>query len=147
MVSYGHIFIVHCLTLCCLDLSVLPSSAPSVVTAPTTTTPAFIAVSLVFTTLFFILFTLTSFRTKLGTKLGAAMDKPGVHRATAWIGLLGFMIGFTSFLVIRMWFGKAVEEFNDEILKGGAGAPALVATISNGFISEYPNMKYPYVRD
>ena len=65
------------------------------------------------------------------------MDKPGVQRATAWIGLLGFMIGFTSFLVIRMWFGKAVEDFNDAIIKGGQSAPALIAAASNGFVSEY----------
>lgn len=119
------------------DLSALPSSAPQLINAPTTTTPAFIAVSLAFTILFFILFTLTALRSKLGAKLGAAMDKPGVHRTTAWIGLLGFMIGFTSFLVIRMWFGKAVEDFNDAILKGGQDAPALVAATSNGFVSEY----------
>ena len=129
------------LILSCLDLSVLPSSAPSVVNAPTTTTPAFIAVSLAFTIIFFFLFTLTSARSKLGEKLGAAMDKPGVHRATAWIGLLGFMIGFTSFLVIRMWFGKAVEDFNDAILKGGDGSPALVAATSNGFVSEYIGLR------
>ncbi|KIP12002.1 hypothetical protein PHLGIDRAFT_17796 [Phlebiopsis gigantea 11061_1 CR5-6] len=119
------------------DLSVLPSSTPSVVNAPTTTTPAFIAVSLAFTIMFFILFTLTTARSKLGAKLGAAMDKPGVHRATAWIGLLGFMVGFTSFLVIRMWFGKAVEDFNDAILTGGHDSPALVAATSNGFVMIY----------
>ena len=125
-----------CLPILCTDLSVLPSSTPSVVNAPTTTTPAFIAVSLAFTIIFFLLFPLTSARSKLGAKLGAAMDKPGVHRATAWIGLLGFMIGFTSFLVIRMWFGKAVEDFNDAILQGGQDAPALVAATSNGFVSK-----------
>ena len=74
------------------DLSVLPSSAPDLLSAPTATTPAFIAVSLAFTVIFFILFTLTSFRGKMG-KFGNALDKPGVQRATAWIGLLGFLIG------------------------------------------------------
>lgn len=123
-------------TLLCIDLSVLPSSAPTLLNAPTATTPAFIAVALGFTIVFFVLFTLTAFRSKLGEKLGAAIDKPGVQRSTAWIGLLGFMIGFTSFLVIRMWFGKAVEDFNDAILQGGQSAPALVAATSNGFASE-----------
>lgn len=73
------------------------------------------------------------------------MDKPGVHRATAWIGLLGFMIGFTSFLVIRMWFGKAVEDFNDAILTGGKDSPALVAATSNGFVSEYVCFRHMYL--
>ena len=42
--------------------------------------------------IFFILFTMTSFRGKMG-KFGNALDKPGIQRATAWIGLLGFLIG------------------------------------------------------
>lgn len=36
-----------------------------------------------------------------------------------------------------MWFGKAVEDFNKAILKGGSSAPQLVANTSNGFVSEY----------
>jgi hypothetical protein len=43
------------------------------------------------------------------------------------------MIGLTSFLVIRRWFGKAVEDFNGAILGGGDNAPHLIAAISNGF--------------
>ncbi len=37
-----------------------------------------------------------------------------------------------------MWFGKAVEDFNGAILKGGSSSPQLVANTSNGFVSEYP---------
>jgi hypothetical protein len=118
------------------DLTTLPSSSPSFVTAPTATTPVFIGIGLGFAILFFIFFTLTTVRTQLPEKLSAALDKPGVHRATAWIGLLGFMTGFTSFLVMRMWFGKAVEDFNDAVLKGGSDSPALVAQTGNGFVSE-----------
>ena len=36
-----------------------------------------------------------------------------------------------------MWFGKAVEDFNGAILKGGTDAPQLVANTSNGFVSKY----------
>ncbi|KAI1797851.1 hypothetical protein LXA43DRAFT_982314 [Ganoderma leucocontextum] len=115
------------------DLSVLPSSAPDLLSAPTATTPAFIAVSLAFTIIFFMLFTLTSFRGKMG-KFGNVLGKPGVQRATAWIGLLGFLIGITSFLVIRMWFGKAVEDFNAGIAKAGSDGPELIASTSNGFV-------------
>ena len=119
-----------------VDLSVLPPNAPDLLSAPTATTPAFIAVSIAFTFLFFFLFTFTALRTKLG-KMGPWFDKPVVQRSTAWIGLLGFMLGLTSFLVIRMWFGKAVEDFNATILKGGDSSPALVAATSNGFVSAY----------
>jgi len=118
------------------DLSALPGNAPGFLNAPTASTPAFVAVSLAFTVLFFLLFTFTCFRNKLG-KAGAFLDRPGVQRATAWIGLLGFLIGLTSFLVIRMWFGKAVEDFNTAILNGGSSSPQLVANTSNGFVMVY----------
>jgi len=61
------------------------------------------------------------------------LDRPVIPRASAWLGLLGFMTGLTSFLIIRMWFGKAVEDFNNAIVKGGTDAPQLIAQISNGF--------------
>ncbi|KAI0365218.1 hypothetical protein BV20DRAFT_1004382 [Pilatotrama ljubarskyi] len=115
------------------NLSVLPSDAPALLSAPTATTPAFIAVSLGFTGIFFLLFTMTSFRGKFG-KSGKIFDKPRMQRATAWIGLLGFLIGITSFLIIRMWFGGAVEDFNGNISKDGADAPQLIAATSNGFL-------------
>ncbi|KAJ3479929.1 hypothetical protein NLI96_g8717 [Meripilus lineatus] len=118
------------------DLSVLPGSAPDLLSAPTATTPAFIAVSIAFTFFFLLLFTLTAFRSKMG-KAGAFFDKPVVQRSTAWIGLFGFMIGLTSFLVLRMWFGKSVEDFNKAILKGGQSSPQLVADLSNGFTMIY----------
>jgi len=115
------------------DLSVLPSNAPDLLTAPTATTPAFIAVSLAFTVLFLFMFTFTAHRATLG-RLGAPFERPGVQRATAWIGLLGFMIGITSFLVLFMWFWKAVDDFNNDISKLGSDGPQLIAATSNGFV-------------
>jgi len=76
-----------------LDLSVLPSDAARWLSAPTATTPGFLAVALGFSSIFFILFTMIAFRAKLGAKLSAQLDKPMVQRASAWIGLFGFMIG------------------------------------------------------
>ena len=94
-----------------------------------------------------------SLRANLPAKLSAMLDRPAIHRASAWLGLLGFMTGtsprflgdlvrgsnhvsgLTSFLIIRMWFGKAVEDFNNAIVKGGTNAPQLIAQISNGFTS------------
>lgn len=75
-----------------VDLTVLPSNAPDLLSAPTATTPVFIAISLALTIIFFFLFTLTAMRSKLG-KMGPFFDKPSVQRYTAWIGLFGFMIG------------------------------------------------------
>ena len=135
------------------DLSALPSNTPDLLTAPTATTPVFIAISIALSTIFFILFTLISLRAYLGAKLSALLDKPALYRASAWLGLLGFMtgkflrflrglslgsnrvLGLTSFLVIRMWFGKAVEDFNQAIIRGGNNAPQLIAQLSNGFTS------------
>ena len=78
---------------CMLDLSVLPGNAPYLLTAPTATTPSFIAVSLGFSVVFFFLFASISLRGKLGARLSAALERPSLERASAWIGLLGFMIG------------------------------------------------------
>ncbi|GBE78292.1 hypothetical protein BKA93DRAFT_793957 [Sparassis latifolia] len=115
------------------NLSVLPANAPDLLTSPPSTSSAFIAVSLAFSFLFFFMFTLTTHRAHLG-RAGAPFEKPMVQRATAWIGFMGFIIGLTSFLVIYMWFGKAVQDFNDDISKTGSGAPELIAATSNGFV-------------
>ncbi|KAH8120363.1 hypothetical protein DFH11DRAFT_1559742, partial [Phellopilus nigrolimitatus] len=115
------------------DLSVLPSNVPNLLTAPATATPAFIAVSLGFSCLFVLVFTLISFRSKMGAKLGAALEKPFINRAVAWFGLVAFMIGLTSFLVIRMWFGKAIDDFNQGLAQLGKQGPSLIASTGNGF--------------
>jgi hypothetical protein len=36
-----------------------------------------------------------------------------------------------------MWFGKAVEDFNNAVELQGDRAPQLIAEISNGFISTF----------
>lgn len=46
-------------------------------------------------------------------------------------------IGITSFLINRMWFGKAVDDFNLDIVLLGANGPKLEASIGNGFTSTY----------
>ena len=47
------------------------------------------------------------------------------------------MLGLASFLIIRMWFAKAIDDFNKNIVSGGKNAPELIATTGNGFTSEY----------
>jgi len=115
------------------DLSALPRNSPNLLTAPAATTPVFIAIAIALSIVFFIIFTLISLRANLGARLSTALDRPMLHRASAWVGLLGFMIGLTSFLVIRMWFGKAVDDFNEAVTVSGSGAPQLIARTGNGF--------------
>jgi len=115
------------------DLSALPNNTPDFRQAPTATTPAWIAVALVFWGLFLVIFSLTTLRSKLGGKLSAALAKPMVARAAAWVGVLGYLIGLTAFLVNRMWFGKAVDDFNIQIAQLGKDGPEVQAGLSNGF--------------
>ncbi|CAA7266468.1 unnamed protein product [Cyclocybe aegerita] len=116
------------------DLSVLPGSSPSLLlSAPTATSPVFIALAIAFSIVFFLTFTLISFRHKLGGKMTAILDKPVLQRLSAWVGFFGFIVGLTSFLIIRMWFGKAVQDFNASIALQGQQGPKLVASTGNAF--------------
>jgi len=115
------------------DLSALPNQGSNLsLTAPTPSTPAFIAVAISFSILFLFTFTMISFRHKMG-KLSATLEKPLVQRASAWVGFFGFFIGLTSFLLLRMWFGKAVDDFNASIEAQGQQGPHLLASTGNGF--------------
>jgi len=119
------------------NVSALPSDAPALLlSAPTAATPVFIAIALSCTITFLFAFSAMSFRYKMG-KLGSVLDRPVMHRLTAWIGFFGFFIGLTSFLILRMWFGKAVDDFNTSIMARAPQAPALIAATGNGFIMIY----------
>jgi hypothetical protein len=87
-----------------IDLSALPSNSPDLLTAPTATTPVFIAIAIALSAIFFIIFALISLRANLGAKLSAVLDRPTFHRASAWLGLLGFMIGKSP---VRIFLIKA----------------------------------------
>ncbi|KAF8509843.1 hypothetical protein JB92DRAFT_2729315 [Gautieria morchelliformis] len=115
------------------DFSVLPSNTPMFLQSPTATTPAWIAAALVFWTLFLVIFSLSTIRERLGGKLNEILGKPAVARAAAWVGVLGYMIGLIAFLVNRMWFGNAVNNFNIQIAQMGQGGPQIQANLSNGF--------------
>ncbi|EIW86676.1 hypothetical protein CONPUDRAFT_43699 [Coniophora puteana RWD-64-598 SS2] len=115
------------------NTSVFPSNAPSaVVSAPPATSAAFIAIALVLTVVFLITYTAISFRHFMGNA-GAVWDKPLVQRASAWLGIVSFLLGLTSFLVVFMWFGKAAEDFNLSIQGQGTNGPQLLASTSNAF--------------
>ncbi|KAF8814305.1 hypothetical protein BYT27DRAFT_7156930 [Phlegmacium glaucopus] len=114
------------------DLSVLPGDLPhAILSAPSASTPIFIAIAIFPSILFFVSFTLISLRHIMG-KVGI-LKNPMLQRLSAWVGSLGFLIGLTTFLVIRMWFGKAVEDFNASITSQGQQGPNLIAAIGNGF--------------
>jgi len=93
----------------------------------------------------------------MSAKLSAVLDKPLVQRLSAWVGFFGFLIGMffirffymdcntlvdyekkgiTAFLIIRMWFGKAVQDFNASIAAQGKNGPQLIADLGNAFTSE-----------
>ncbi|PPQ88630.1 hypothetical protein CVT25_010206 [Psilocybe cyanescens] len=103
------------------DLSVLPKNAPVLLlSAPSASVPAFVAIGIFLSTVFFVAFTVISFRHKMGTKLAALLERPILPR-------------LTSFLILRMWFGKSVQDFNGSISAQGKDGPQLIATIGNAF--------------
>ncbi|KAN0100653.1 hypothetical protein V8E55_000637 [Tylopilus felleus] len=112
---------------------VFTSNTPSsVLAAPPTVAPAFLATSLAFTVVFFIMFTGISFRHLMG-KAGNVWENPMVQRVSAWIGIASFLVGLASFLIIRMYFGKAASDFNQSIQGQGTHGPQLIANTSNAF--------------
>lgn len=46
------------------------------------------------------------------------------------------VLGLASFLIIRMYFGKAANDFNQSIQGQGENGPQLIANTSNAFTSE-----------
>ncbi|KAJ7630977.1 hypothetical protein FB45DRAFT_553186 [Roridomyces roridus] len=116
------------------DLSVLPNNAPKLLLSPPTEgTPIFLGLALACSLLFFISFTLISFRHKMSERLSNMLEKPMVQSLSAWIGFFGFMIGITSNLILRMYLGKAADDFNASIVLEGSDGPQLFAALSNGF--------------
>jgi len=69
----------------------------------------------------------------MNPKIAALLEKPIAQRLSAWVGFFGFLVGLTSFLIIRMWFGKAVDDFNTSIASQGQQGPQLIAATGNAF--------------
>ena len=87
--------------------------------------------------------------------MAGILDNPMMQRLSAWVGVFGFLVGMkhilyhirnvtepspilglTVFLIVRMWFGKAVDDFNSSITSQGQQGPKLIASTGNGFTSE-----------
>lgn len=60
-------------------------------------------IALVFSVIFFIMFTAISFRHLMG-KAGAVWEKPMVQRISAWIGVFSFLIGMHLIRGRRSWY-------------------------------------------
>jgi hypothetical protein len=122
------------------DLSVLPDSHPRFLSNPTSTAPQFLLASLIFLTLFLILHILFSLPERLPTT-PAGIVKLASHslaiRFSAWMGVLGLTMGLCTVIALRIWIGKAVEDFNQDIIDMGKNAPQLVANVQNGFTSKF----------
>ncbi|KAH7915792.1 hypothetical protein BJ138DRAFT_1097566 [Hygrophoropsis aurantiaca] len=115
------------------NTSIFPTNAPSaVISAPPSGAPVFIAIALALSAIFFITFTAISFRHFMG-KAGAVWEKPVVQRLSAWLGIFAFLLGLGSFLIVFMWFGKAVIDFNQSIQGQGSQGPQLIAQTGNAF--------------
>lgn len=115
------------------NTSVFTSNTPSAdLAAPPTVAPVFVTISLVFTVVFFIMFTGISFRHLMG-KAGNVWEKPVMQQVSAWIGIVSFVVGLASFLILRMYFGKAADDFNLSISGQGTNGPQLVANTGNAF--------------
>jgi hypothetical protein len=119
---------------------VLPENRPRFLTNATSTAPQFLLVSLIFLTLFLILHLLFSLPERIPTT-PAGLVKLASHslaiRFSAWMGVLGLTMGLCALIVLRIWVGKAVEDFNQDIIDMGKNAPKLVASVQNGFTSKF----------
>jgi len=116
------------------DLSALPGNAPTLLlTAPSGSLAGVVSIAIAFSLVFFVTFTVISHRHKLPVKVNAILERPILQRLSAWIGFFSFLIGVGSFLIIRMWFGKAVLDFNASIVAQGQQGPKLIASIGNAF--------------
>ncbi|KAF9241347.1 hypothetical protein BU15DRAFT_45017 [Melanogaster broomeanus] len=116
-----------------LNTSVFTSNTPTaILAAPPAVAAAFLAISLALSIIFFFMLTAISFRHLMG-KRGNLCEKPMFQEVSAWIGISSFVLGLGSFLVVRMYFGKAAADFNLSIQGQGTSGPQLIASTSNGF--------------
>lgn len=114
-----------------LDTSALPKSTPFVQNPPQTS-PEWMLLSLISLDIFLLLGSLAGFpfMPKAVTNI---LNKPFAVRAVAWLGIIGWLAGMTTTIVLRVSFGNACDQFNGQAAMAGV---KLVASVSNGFTSE-----------
>ena len=112
----------------------------------------FVAISMALMTIYFVVFTSITFSHLMNGKIKAIISKHVVQRNTTYIGLAGLFLGksihetlrFTCWTcctgmvlvaVLRIYYGKAVDDFNATFVPVDASTP-FGASIGNGFYSE-----------
>ncbi|KAG8926289.1 hypothetical protein FRC03_000336 [Tulasnella sp. 419] len=112
------------------DLSPLPATASSrFPSSPSTFSPNSMLACVILTTIFMILISLPSMP-KLPAAVGATLEKPIISRLIAWIGVVSWLDGMITTVVLRINFGVAVQRFNEDAANARV---ALTAEVSNGF--------------
>lgn len=93
-------------------------------------------IALIFFSLFFVMHIITLLP-EFGVRMPEKITANSVaSRVVAWIGVLGFIMMLMTAFVWRVSYGKDVDEFNAQIAQMGQNAPALAASVGNGFTSE-----------
>ncbi|KAL0960623.1 hypothetical protein HGRIS_005654 [Hohenbuehelia grisea] len=119
------------------NFSALPSNAPVLsLSAPATVTLVFLVLSLALSTLFVLTFAWTSFSDTMRENGDKSKNSPMNH-ITSWFGFLGLLIGFTAFIDLRIWFGKAASDFKANAAAKASDGSAISATVGNGFYLVY----------
>jgi len=117
------------------DFSALPSNIPPSLPAfPISSTAASYLVGIIFLSLFFAMHILTALLPAFGVSIPKVSENKTVSRVSSWIGMLGFVMMLVTVLVWRMSYGRDVNEFNARVAQMGQSAPALAASVGNGFI-------------
>ncbi|KAJ7225480.1 hypothetical protein GGX14DRAFT_639101 [Mycena pura] len=107
------------------DVHVLPTFGHLLV--PIQAVAVVTAVGITALGLFTIFLTAMSTRSYLG--MADMLDATWFHHLTTWMGFMGFILAATSWLITRLWLGKAVTDFNLTIEDLGSAAPQLMASI------------------
>ncbi|KDQ11970.1 hypothetical protein BOTBODRAFT_57046 [Botryobasidium botryosum FD-172 SS1] len=117
------------------DLSFLPSNTPPSLPAfPISSTATTYLLSILFLSSFFIMHILITVLPGFSVVTPRVSDNKTAARVSAWVGILGLVMMLTTVLVWRMSYGRDVDEFNARIAQMDQSAPALAASVGNGFV-------------
>ncbi|KAG8991873.1 hypothetical protein FRB90_001199 [Tulasnella sp. 427] len=110
------------------DTSALAKSTPFVQSPPQTSSQ-WMLLSLISLNVFLLLGSLATipFMPKAVTNI---LTKPFAVRTVAWLGIIGWLAGMITTVVLRVSFGSSCDKFNGQAAMAGE---QLVANVANGF--------------